>query len=180
MSDWDNFNWDSAEEWTVSQGVLLGKGNWVTEILSAEKGKSSKGNHQIEIEYGCNEGTIREWLVVTTGTVGKLLSLSRGTGVNLSNEVKQFVSANNGEVPDNWAKALVGKRVGIIVRDEDDDRNPGKTRPRVQSHVPPEEIRPLAGQGSIGVTNANGTGAVASADPGPASPHPAEQKDIPF
>lgn len=84
----------------------------VVEVDSATEGQSSGGNPQGELELRAVEGeqqgsTIRDWVVVTPNSLGKVKQVLEAFGV----------SNLDGEVEFDWSE-LVGKRCRIVVRDE--------------------------------------------------------------
>lgn len=127
----------SAEPWEVSTERILPEGNHVVRIEEASGGTSSGQHPQIELRFVNEAGSIRDWLVITQATVGKVVSLAQATGVGVPGDD----DVDGLRVRDEWIYRLVGKTVGIVVREEPDNRDPSKTRTRVQGYVDPSRIK---------------------------------------
>lgn len=112
-------------------GGILGPGVHHVEIEGAVEGRSSGGHPQIEIDYATPDGTgrIREWLVITEKTWGKFKALIEATGLPMPGAGEEFNPT-----------VLCGRRLGIIVADERDQRDPTKMRSRVQGYKPASEV----------------------------------------
>lgn len=109
-------NFDDVEAW--SGGVILNPGTHVVRCVSAEEGKSSGGHPQIELELEAISGeekgaSIRDWQVVTPGSLGKLKQMLVGFGANLPE--------GNFKLD---ASKLVGKTCKIVVRKEPKQNDP--------------------------------------------------------
>ena len=96
-----------AEEWTG--GGILGPGYHEVKIAKAMEGESSGGHPQIELEFDGvgNPGSIRDWLVITPNTVGKLKQLTTAAGITIDSD--EFD-----------ATKLLGQRLSIFVAEEPD------------------------------------------------------------
>src|SRR5262245_33282220 len=75
-----------ADPWEVSTERLLPDGNHVVQIVNAEMGQSTNRHPQIELQFRNPNGEIRDWLVITEATVGKVVALCHATGVPLPTE----------------------------------------------------------------------------------------------
>jgi hypothetical protein len=128
----------SADPWEVSLDQLLPAGNHVVVIEEAEMGTSSGKHPQIEIKLRNSYGAIRDWMVITEASVGKVVALAQAVEVDLptDNDIEQGLALKQ-----VYVDRFVGKKVGIVVRDEPDYKDPTKTRPRVQGYVEAKRIK---------------------------------------
>ena len=129
--------YETADPWEVSTDKLLPEGNHVVDIQDAETGTSNNGNFQIVLKFGNADGTIRDWLTVTENTVGKVVQLANATGVPLPTDE----DIEDGlKLKQSYVDKFFGKRVGIVIREEVDNRDVSKTRLRVQGYVEPGRV----------------------------------------
>ena len=117
----DNFN--ETEAWKGGGRLSVGRNTVVIE--EAEEGTSSGGHPEWEFVFSNPDGQIRDWLVVTDKTLGKLKQLTDAVGLDTS---------GLDELSDAM---LIGKRLDIFVSQEPDRDNPSKMRLRVQSYNAP-------------------------------------------
>jgi Protein of unknown function (DUF669) len=112
-----------VEAWEASD--ILPSGTHKVEVIKAEEGSSSNGNPQLELELRAydgeyQDGTIRDWIVVTPKTAGK---------------VKQILGAFGADKLDGQVKFgpedVMGKKAQIIVRTEPYN---GQERSRVKAY----------------------------------------------
>lgn len=134
------FDFDAVEAWDVSTDTLLGVGNHVVQLADLEDGDSSGGFPQVEIRNENAQGAIRDWLVISPASFGKVPMLCNAAGVVPNDEEKAYISENAGRLPASLLARLQGKTVGIVVREEDDRMDPTKKRLRVAGYVPASEI----------------------------------------
>lgn len=145
---------ENAEEaWDVSTGTMLPAGNHVCEVLSADAtGESSNGYPQVELEVGNADGSIRDWLVITPKTVGKIVQVIQALGLEPPSDGQ--VDPSDHRLAQAYVATWVGRRVGVVIRSEPGYKDPTRTRERVQGYVKPEEIKtsditpPKTGAGS--------------------------------
>ncbi len=112
---------DKTEAW--SSNVMLPVGWHTVTITEAEEGKSSNDNPQIELRLEGENGSIRDWLILTEKSMGKIKAAIVACGI----EVK-------GGSWDFDAETMVGRQVRIFVGEEDDRQNPGQKRKRVMAY----------------------------------------------
>ena len=139
------FDFEKAEPWEVSTATLLPIGNHICTITSAEAGESSGGFPQLEVEVEGDKGTRKDWLVYgDRGGYGvqKIVALYRFSGTELSNDDQ----GEDGKLKPEAVARLVGKKVGVVVHEEDDRREPGKKRLRVKGYVDPSLIGNVTAQ----------------------------------
>lgn len=140
----------TEEAWEVSTDTILTAGDHATKVQEAEKGISSGGYPQVIVKTGNDTGQIRDWLVITPRSIGKIVQLTDALGVPRPTD-EDIADTETYELTDAYVAAWVGKPVGTIVRSEPDQKNPGQTRDRVAGYVPVSQI---AGQpGSSDVSN---------------------------
>lgn len=129
----------STEAWEVQLEQILPAGNYVAKIDEASDGTSSGGYPQIELKMTNALGAIRDWMVITETSIGKVVALAQAAGVALPID-DDIVDQNSLRLKQVWIDRLVGKTVGIVVRDEPDYKDPTKIRQRVQGYVDPSRI----------------------------------------
>lgn len=140
------------EAWEVSTGTMLPAGNHVCEVLSADaSGESSSGYPQVALEVGNADGSIRDWLVITPKTLGKIIQVIQALGLEPPSD--EQVDPSTHALAQGYVATWVGRRVGVVVRSEQDYKDPTKTRERVQGYVKPDAIKtsditPPSGAGS--------------------------------
>jgi hypothetical protein len=149
----------TEEAWEAGDSILVARPEpYLVDILEAEQGTSSGGYPEIVVKTGNEEGQITDWIVVTDATVGKVLMLTEAAGLDRPTD-EQVSKVDKGWALDpKYVQQLIGKKVGVKVRAEKDQRDPTKTRDRVAGYVPADK---------------------ASATPAP-SGAPAADDDIPF
>jgi hypothetical protein len=125
----------STEPWEVSLDRMLPPGNHVVDIAEAQDGTSSNDNPQIELRLANAEGAIRDWLVITEGTVSKIVALAQAAGVPLPEDDDLAEPGISLRLKQSWIDKLFNKKVGIVIREEPDYKDPTKTRSRVQGYV---------------------------------------------
>lgn len=131
----------SAETWDVSTGTFLAAGNHKVTIRSVDgSGVSSGGYPQIEVEVGNDQGTIRDWIVITPNTVGKVTQLTDAAGLGRPTDAQVKQDGSGFRIDPAYLAQLVNRTIGVVVRAEPDNRNPGQTRDRVKGYVDPSKI----------------------------------------
>jgi hypothetical protein len=140
-----NFDFASAvktgEVFNPSLDEILPKGNYVGRITQCDKGTSSGGYPQLELKLETEQGTSRDWLVISPNefSVGRLLGLLDGCGLSRPSPEAGEINAQTGELSDVFVSKILGREVGWIVRDEPDRE--GRLRPRVRGYCKPEMIK---------------------------------------
>lgn len=119
-------NLDTVEPWKA--GSMPPPGNYTARIDEAVEGQSSGGYDQLELSWtvvgGEYDGAeIREWLVVTDTTRGKVVALLQAVGIEIPSGDFEL------KVDD-----LAGKTAEIIVRKEPSYKDPSKMRTVVAGH----------------------------------------------
>ena len=153
----------TTDPWEVSLDTMLPVGNHVVDIAEATDGTSSKSNPQIELRLANGDGAIRDWLVITEGTVSKVVALAQAAGIALPSDDDLAEPGQSLRLKQSWIDQLYNKRVGIVVRNEE---YLGEERPRVKGYV---DWRRIAGSD---VPNGSAFAKPASSK--------ASEKDIPF
>jgi hypothetical protein len=158
----------TEQAWSVSEGTgsILPEGDHVVEILSCEgSGTSSGGYPQLELQVGNADGQIRDWIVVIPSTIGKVVQLTDAAGLERPNEAQVLSEGPGYRLDPKYLDQLVGRQVGVLVRQEPDRNDPTRMRDRVKGYVT---------AGSIAKSDI-------PQDPSiPASPSVVDDDDIPF
>jgi hypothetical protein len=139
-----SFTFNPDEKWDVSTGRMLPDGNHVCTILEIDATQTSRGGYpMIEVKVGNERGDIRDWLVISDQhTFGKFTSLVLAAGIPTDGypQPERDFDPSDGRPKQEYAQRLLGRKVGVVVRDEPDNRNPGQTRPAVKGYKLPGEI----------------------------------------
>ena len=130
-----------AEPWEVSLDTLLPAGNHVVTIVEATTGTSSGGHFQIELRLENPQGAIRDWMVITPNSAGKVVSLANAAHVDLP-EDEDVTDTARLVLSDSYVGRFVGQQVGVVIREEPDYQDPSKTRLRVQGYVDKDRVKP--------------------------------------
>jgi hypothetical protein len=128
----------TEKAWNVSEGGgILPAGEHVVQIVDVEgDGNSSGGYPQIVVNAGNDEGTIRDWIVVIPSTIGKVVQLTDAAGLDRPSDAQVDADGAGYRLDPRYLDKLVGKQVGVVVRDEPDRQDPTRTRQRVAGWVP--------------------------------------------
>lgn len=150
------FDFVGVEAWEGGGGVLPA-GDHVVKIDSIVAGESSGGWPQLTIEMSNGQGSIREWMTLPQSGFGRIAQFTDALGLDRAavQESMAAVQAPNGPAvvfSEAFVRGLVGKSVGVIVREEPDRQDPSKTRTRVKGFAPAANV---AG-GPSGVTRESG------------------------
>jgi hypothetical protein len=132
----------SERAWTVSEGgEILPAGEHVVEIEEADGGgKSSGGYPQIEVRLSNNEGQIRDWIVVIPATIGRVAMFTDAAGLERPTDEQVTAEGAGYRLDPRYLDQLIGRKVGVVVRDEKDRNDPSRTRQRVAGYVPADSI----------------------------------------
>jgi hypothetical protein len=165
------FDFQNTDPWEASTGTMLPVGNHVCEIREIDgTGTSSGGYPQIELKVANADGEIRDWIVITPATVGKVVQLTDAVGIPRPDPATDF-DPETGRLSSSYLDQAWSKQVGVVVRDEDDVKNPGQKRRRVQGYVPKDKIAE---------SDATPAGAGREFSPPPGAPNQQAQDKIPF
>jgi len=143
----------------------LPKGNYIVTVSELRNETSSGGFPMLKVTLENNEG--RQWdnIVISPNefSIQKLNGFIDSAGVARPDVQKGEMSASDGRLSDTYVDQLAGKTVGIVVRDEEDNRpdHAGEIRARVQGYVNPSILKdattgPLGGQSTNGPTQTQG------------------------
>jgi hypothetical protein len=158
---------ENVEAFYPATAEVLPKGNYIVRIHELENVTSSGGYPMLKLVLENEQG--RQWdnLVISPNEFSKarLAGLINSAGIP-GPSVPEDMNPQDGRLTDAYTNRLLGRSVGLIVRDEEDNRpeHAGEWRPRVRGYVKPDV---LAASGSTGPL-----GGSASASPsanGPAS-----------
>lgn len=129
--------WEVGEE-TATQ--YLTAGNHVVTVAQVDGTTTSSGGYpQIELRLENENGSIRDWLVITPATFGKIAQVIQALGADLPDEHTQ-VSQDDHRIEQSYLDSWKGKKVGIIARDEPAYNDPTKMRTRIKGYIAPEKL----------------------------------------
>jgi hypothetical protein len=173
-----------VEAWEPSTTQILPVGEFECVIDHIEAGVSSGNHDQVEVHLRdvSGQGTIKDWAVGPRKIKGLIEAspVPAPTGrVNIGPDDQQW---------QEYLKLFVGKRVGVVVREEEKFGEPGTMVSRVRGYVTVERLREIKGgktgnsngaQASGGFADAfSNTGAQPAAAAGSAGS--SSDDDIPF
>jgi hypothetical protein len=140
---------DAVEAWHPASLDVLPKGNYVLKITEVDNTRSNNSNAYPMLKLRLESAVGVQWdnVVISPSefSVQKLLGLIDSAG--LARPVPGTdIDEKDGKLSEAFASKLIGKMVGVIVRDEEDNRpdHIGEFRPRVKGYRPPEEITETA------------------------------------
>jgi hypothetical protein len=162
----DTFDFGAAvgadtDAYHPSQYEILPKGNWLCAIEEVENETSSGGFPMLKLVLDADEG--RQWdnVVISPAefSIAKLLGLIDATGVARPDPEKGEIDPKDGRLSTGYIGKLIGRKVGVIVRDEEDNRedHAGEWRPRVKGYITPEMLK-TASTGALGSNSASSRG----------------------
>jgi hypothetical protein len=146
MSDFSQFSFNPDEKWEVSTDTLLPKGNHVCTVDSLKEDTSSGNYPQVVVKTSNAEGGITDWITISSPqTFGKFTAFVIALGVPEADYPQDGdYDASNGRVHQAYLDKLSAKygsnRIGVVVREEQDNRDPMKTRLQVKGYVPAAEL----------------------------------------
>jgi hypothetical protein len=158
-------SWDNTDPWEVSTGFILPPGNHVVTIDRADVTASRGGHPQIELSVSNKDGELRDWLVITQESFGKVIALAQAADIEPTDEEKQSFDSNGLKPPQSFVDRLLGRSVGIVAREEESFKDPTKKITRIQGYVHPSKI-----SSSNSTTNFAGVGSTSKAS----------EPDVPF
>jgi hypothetical protein len=132
----------SERAWTVSEGgEILPAGEHLVEIEEVDGGNKSSGGHpQIEVRLSNNEGQIRDWIVVIPATIGRVAMFTDAAGLDRPSDAQVTAEGSGYRLDARYLDQLIGRKVGVVVRDEKDRNDPTRTRQRVAGYVPASSV----------------------------------------
>ena len=133
------FDFENVEAWEPHRGEILAPGDYVVRITNTDTERAqSSGNLQLLLWLENDAGSIRDWISVTQANMGKVVAPFVRTGIALTN---QDWDANEGNFKPGVIDRLVGKQVGIVVKEETDTyQGQARTRTRVAGYLAVEQI----------------------------------------
>ena len=147
------FDFEGTKPWETSTSTLLPVGNHVVKIDSATSSKTRKENNQIELQVSNDKGDLRDWVVYAEQNgVAKVVALYQAAGVELSNADQD----DTGQLSQAAVDRLVGKKVGVVVIDEESYKDPSKTYRSIKGYVHPTVIEADAPADTTGLGSGNG------------------------
>jgi hypothetical protein len=128
-----SFDFQNADAWSVSTDTMLPVGNHLVTIQNPVMSETSTGKPQLELKVENELGAIRDWLVITPNSIGKIVMLYDAAGVERPQEGE--FNPENGWLTDAAVDRLHGRKVGVVIREEVDNRDPSKMRRRVMGYT---------------------------------------------
>jgi hypothetical protein len=149
-----SFDFQNEKAWETSTDTLLPIGNHPVEIEEAESDHAqSSGNPQLKLRVSNSQGAMRDWISITPSTVGKVVQVFDAVGVERPKE-GEFDPAT-GKLSDACVRRLLGQKVGVVVREEEDTREfPAKKRLRIKGYVPVDKVGPSTGSAPTATASA--------------------------
>lgn len=130
----------SADAWEVSTDSMLPVGNHVVRITEADdQTAKSSGNPQLHLKLENAGGSIQDWVPYSESFLGKVVSVFDACGIERPQD-GEFDPNDHFRLTAKCIRRVLDKEVGIVVREEEDNREPGKMRRRVQGYVPTSRI----------------------------------------
>jgi hypothetical protein len=127
-----------AEDWDVATERWLKEGNYIVKVVSVADESSQNGNPKLRIELEASEGIHTDYLPYSCEFTRKVATLYRRVGLTLG--AGDFDPADRCRLTTACQQRLVGKRVGVVIRNEPDLTDPEKMWPRVQGYIDPARI----------------------------------------
>jgi hypothetical protein len=134
----------AVESFHPAQQTVLPKGNYVVKITEIEQKQSSSGNWMIALKMENEEGIAYDNLVLAPNEFSMRKLAGFVESIGLSRPVAGTdIKADSGQLSGDYVAKFMAKTIGIIVRDEEDNRpdHVGEMRPRVQGYADPAEIK---------------------------------------
>lgn len=130
-----NFDFNNLQAFDALSDSLLGVGDHLVTIDSAEAGTNDKGNLELKVEAHNSLGKRSDWIYYGSEFgQRKVVALCQATGVRLPAE-NDWNHA--GELTEAYCELFVGKQGVMVVRDEVYN---GKTSPKAKGWVHPSQI----------------------------------------
>lgn len=132
-----SFDYSGAEAWKV-QDSMLPVGDHVVTISDPMTGQSSGGYPQIELRVENELGSLRDWLVITPAAIGKVVQVFDAAGIERPQDGE--FDPQTGALEQSYVDRLHNRKVGVIVREEPDNRDPSKMRRRIMGYTDVHQI----------------------------------------
>ena len=155
-----------SDPWEVSLDSMLPAGNHVVRIEECTTGHSRNNFPQLELRLVNNQGAIRDWMVITEASVGKVVALANAAKVDLPTDA-DIIDTAKLELSEAYASKFIGKTVGVVIRNEPDYKDATQERARVQGYVDASRIK-------------GGSDVTSPASAGSFKPAPAVKDDVPI
>jgi hypothetical protein len=135
----------TEQAWGISEGGgggILPAGEHLVAVHEIDGTTTSSGGYpQIVVTLGNPEGTIRDWIVVIPSTIGKVVQLTDAAGLERPTDEQVEADGPGYRLDPKYLGKLVGKQIGVVVRDEADRNDPTRTRQRVAGYVPASAVK---------------------------------------
>lgn len=114
---------DAVDAW--SGGAILPPGWHEVSVNQVNETKSTNGHPQAEIRMDSPEGSITDWVTVTSESLGRVKQVLLAFGIEIP----------AGKFGMDWSQ-LVGRQVRVFVREEPKNDGSGQTRTKVKAYEP--------------------------------------------
>jgi hypothetical protein len=162
-----------AEAWDVNDSTILGEGDYVLNVDSIDgTGNSSGGYPQIEIQMSNSAGSLRDWIVVTQSSIGRVVAFTDAVGLPRPTDEQIQDTGDGFRLAKAYLDQALSKKVGVVARDEPDYKDPSKRRTRIAGYRKPGGITPGAPNNSDFPAAASGTGSIPGTTPGQGAASP--------
>lgn len=131
-------SFDLSTEDAATAISLLPLGFHLVTITEADGSEKSSGGHPqiaLRVENATGDG-LRDWKVITEGSIPFLLQLTDAAGIERSN----MTFESKDEAAEKLPPLLKGKQVGVKVVEEPKNNDPTKMRRIVDSYWRPDEL----------------------------------------
>jgi hypothetical protein len=128
--------------WEVS-GDILPAGNhvvWIGSVDGGDEQWSRNGYPQIEVKASNDQGEITDWIVVIQSSIGKVVALTDAAGLPRPTDEQVREAREGFRLDAGYLQQLVGRQIGVIVREEPKRDDPSKMRTEVRGWVPASRI----------------------------------------
>jgi len=137
----DTYNpFAEAEDWDVSTERWLQEGNYVVKIVNTEDESSQNGNPKLKVELEAPQGVHTDHVPYSCDFTRKIATLFRRAGAQ-DLGVGDFDPSDRCRLTPQARKRLIGRTVGVVIRNEADQNDPAKFWPRVQGYVDPARVK---------------------------------------
>jgi hypothetical protein len=124
----------SAETWDVSTERWLQEGNYVVRITNAQDETSQNGRPKLRLELEASEGVHTDHIPYHSEFLRRVVGPFRAAGIQ-DPQPGEFDPNDECRLTEACRRRLIGKTVGVVIRNEADQNDPQKMWPRVAGYV---------------------------------------------
>lgn len=173
-----------VEAWDVTGGGgnYLPNGNHIVTIRIADDATArTSGNPQIYVEIEDDRGREKKhWVNYHANFLSQVVAVFDAAGIDRPQD-GEFDPENNFRLTEGCRKRLIGKKVGVVMRDGDPSQKDGKIYPEVKGFTTVERLKEMGEQDMASSYDpaANDVPIDTAGLPN-ATPPPADDSEIPF